>query len=445
MKNPRRWSFALAQLVFAGIILSLMVTTARAQTFRGTILGTVTDPTGATVAGAKVTIKNADTGLTREVTTGDEGNYTAAELPVGNYGVSVEKTGFKAGVLSDIHLEASTQWRADVSLQPGEVSETIEVSAESLPQIETESDTLGGTLTSSEMTNLPVNGRDYTKLIYLNPGVAGSPDQITDSPGSYGVFSVNGARGRSNNFLLDGTDMNDGYHNIPALNQGGVFAVPSAILPVDAIAEMRVLSNYPAEYGRSAGGTILFITKSGTNTFHGSALEYFRNDALDARNFFDNAGPGGRPKAPFHNNQYGGSFGGPIIHDKTFFYADYEGQRERGGSVSLDTVPSTGSGPGGSLTPADATNPIIADLLSAAVTTARGAPLWPTANLTGNPAGNAIVITPFYNRVDSVIGKIDQTINANNTFSGRYFYSNSQQSFPLALSLPAASYLAATP
>ena len=350
-------------------------------------------------------------------------------MPVGNYGVTVEKTGFKAGVLSDIHLEASTQWRADITLQTGEVSETIEVSAESLPQIETESDTLGGTLTSSEMTNLPVNGRDYTKLIYLNPGVAGSPDQITDSPGSYGVFSVNGARGRSNNFLLDGTDMNDGYHNIPALNQGGVFAVPSAILPVDAIAEMRVLSNYPAEYGRSAGGTILFITKSGTNSFHGTALEYFRNDALDARNFFDNSGPDGQPKAPFHNNQYGGSFGGPIVKDKTFFYADYEGQRERGGSVSLDTVPSSGSGPDGSLTPADATNPIIANLLSAATTAARGAQLWPTPNLAGNPAGNAIVITPFYNRVDSAIGKIDQTINANNTLSGRYFYSNSQQSF----------------
>jgi outer membrane receptor protein involved in Fe transport len=427
-----RCSLRLALVVIALIVLAAAPGTA--QTFRGTILGTVTDGTGAVVSGAKATVRNTDTGLTREVTTTDDGNYSAPELPVGNYSVTVEKTGFKSGLVSDIHLEASSQRRADVALQPGAITEQIEVSAESLPQIETESDTLGGTLTSSDMANLPVSGRDYTKLIFLNPGIAGSPDQITDSPGSFGVFSVNGARGRANNFLLDGTDMNDGYHNIPALNQGGVFAVPSAILPVDAIAEMRVLSNFAAEYGRNAGGTILFITKSGTNTFHGTVLEYFRNNAMDARNFFDPAGPGGQPQAPFHNNSFGGSFGGPIIRDKTFFYVNYEGQREAGGSVSIDSVPFSGSGPGGSLTPADATNTVIANLLSAAVTAKRGAPLWPTANLAGSTIGNAVVITPFYNRVDSMIAKIDHTINTNNTLSGRYFYSNSQQSFPLALS-----------
>jgi hypothetical protein len=432
MENSRKHGLGVA-LTFVALLL-LAAIPGKAQTFRGTILGTVTDATGAVVNGAKVTIRNTDTGLTREVTTGDDGNYSAPELPVGNYSVTVEKTGFKAGVVSGIQLEASSQRRADTSLQPGAVSETIEVSGESLPQIDTESDTLGGTLTSSDIGNLPVNGRDYTKLIYLNPGIAGSPDQITDSPGSFGVFSVNGARGRANNFLLDGTDMNDGYHNIPALNQGGVFAVPSAILPVDAIAEMRVLSNSQAEYGRSAGGTILFITKSGTNGFHGTALEYFRNNTLDARNFFDPAGPGGQPQAPFHNNQYGGSFGGPIVRDKTFFYVNYEGQREAGGSVSIDSVPSSGSGPGGSLTPADATNLVIQKLLSPAVTATRGAPLWPTANLTGSTIGNAVVITPFYNRVDSGIAKIDHTFNTINTLSGRYFYSNSEQSFPLALS-----------
>jgi carboxypeptidase family protein/TonB-dependent receptor-like protein len=415
-------------------VMFLAASIASGQTFRGTILGTVTDATGGTVSGAKVTVRNTDTGLTREVTTVEDGNYSAPELPVGNYGVTVDKTGFKAGVVSGIHLEASSLRRADVTLQPGEITEAIEVSAESLPQIETESNTLGGTLTSSQMANLPVSGGDYTKLIYLNPGIAGSPDQITDSPGSFGVFSANGARGRANNFLLDGTDMNDAYHNIPALNQGGVFAVPSAILPVDSIAELRVLSNFEAEYGRNAGATILFITKSGTNNFHGTALEHFRNDAMDARNFFDTAGPGGQPKAPFHNNQFGGSFGGPIIRDKTFFYVDYEGQRESGGSVSIDSVPSSGSGPGGSLTPADATNPVIANLLSTAVTAARGAPLWPAPNLAGSSVGNAVVITPFYNRVDSMIAKMDHTINTNNTLTGRYFYSNSEQSFPLALS-----------
>src|SRR5204863_7295295 len=134
--------------------------------------------------------------------------------------------------------------------------------------------------------DLPINGRDYTKLIYLNPGVAGSPDQITDSPGSFGEFSMNGARGRSNNFLLDGTDMNDGYRNDPAINEAGVFATPATVLPVDALAEVAILSNSEPEYGRNSGGTVNIVTKSGTNTLHGSASEYFRNDALDARNYF---------------------------------------------------------------------------------------------------------------------------------------------------------------
>jgi hypothetical protein len=330
-------------------------------------------------------------------------------------------------------VDVATESRVDAALKPGNVGTTVTVSGEAFSQIETTSNTLGQTLTSSDMGNLPVNGRDYTKLIFLTPGIAGSPDQITDSPGSFGVFSVNGARGRANNFLLDGTDMNDGYHNIPALNQGGVFAVPSALLPVDAIAELHVLSNFEAEYGRNAGGIILFVTKSGTNDFHGGGLEYFRNNALDARNYFDPGGSGGQPQAPFHNNQFGGSLGGPIVRDRTFFYVNYEGQRESGGSVSIDSVPNTGSGPGGSLTPADATNPVIASLLSSAVTAERGAPLWPAANLPGS-SSNAVVITPFNNRVDSVIAKIDHSFNPANLLSGRYYYSNSEQAFPLALS-----------
>src|SRR5205814_7108163 len=138
----------------------------------------------------------------------------------------------------------------------------VEVSGEALPIVETTNDTLGGILTQDTVKDLPINGRDYTKLIYLNPGVAGSPDQITDSPGSFGEFSMNGARGRSNNFLLDGTDMNDGYRNDPAINQGGAFATPSAILHIDAVAELNVLSNFEPEYGRNAGAVVNIVTKS---------------------------------------------------------------------------------------------------------------------------------------------------------------------------------------
>jgi outer membrane receptor protein involved in Fe transport len=431
--------------LFVTIFVALLFATAgHAQTFRGTILGTVTDTTGAAIDGASVTARNVDTGLERTTQTSGDGSYSIPELPLGTYRVTVTKDGFQTSIATDVKVDVAAESRVDAALKPGSVDTKVMISADTLPQIETTSDTLGGTMTASEMANLPVNGRDYTKLIFLTPGIAGSPDQITDSPGSFGVFSVNGARGRANNFLLDGTDMNDGYHNIPALNQGGVFAVPSAILPVDAIAEMHVLSNFGAEYGRNAGGIILFVTKSGTNAYHGAALEYFRNNALDARNYFDPAGPGGQPQAPFHNNQYGGSFGGPIARDKTFFYTNYEGQRERGGSVSIDTVPSiaTGHGPNGSLTPADAPNNlVIQKLLSATTTSQRGAPLWPAANIPGSffggpnfDSGSAVVITPFRNRVDSMIAKIDHTINTNNTLSGRYYYSNSEQAFPLALS-----------
>ena len=244
-----------------------MAINGNAQTFRGTILGTVSDSSGAAVSGATVTVKNTGTGLLRTVTTDDDGNYSTPELPIGTYSVTVEKSGFKIGLVNGISVEVSTERRADVALQPGDVSQTVEVSGDTLPQVESTSNTLGGIIESTVVTNLPVNGRDYQKLIFLVPGVAGSPDQITDSPGSYGIFSVNGARGRSNNFLLDGTDMNDGYRNDPAINEAGVFGTPATILPIEAIAELRVLSNFESEYGRSAGGVVNIVTKSGTNDF----------------------------------------------------------------------------------------------------------------------------------------------------------------------------------
>ena len=165
---------------------------------------------------------------------------------------------------SNVSVDVGVERRVDVALKPGQVTEKVEVSGESLPQVETTSNDLGGVITAKTVENLPVNGRDYTKLIYLNPGVSGSPDQISDSPGSFGEFSMNGARGRSNNYLIDGTDMNDGYRNDPAINEAGVFGTPSTILPLDAIAEVNVISNFQPEYGRNAGAIVNIVTKSGT-------------------------------------------------------------------------------------------------------------------------------------------------------------------------------------
>jgi outer membrane receptor protein involved in Fe transport len=411
-----------ARLAHALFLVCLLAGAAMAQTFRGTILGNVTDQSGAAVAGAKVTIRNSETGQVRETDTTNDGTYVAPELPLGTYTVTVEKGGFKTSVTKDVKVDVASETRVNASLQAGEVSTTVEVSGEIVPLVETTSDTQGGVIESSVAGNLPVNGRDYTKLIYLVPGVAGSPDQITDSPGSYGTFSMNGARGRANNFLLDGTDMNDGYRNDPAINEAGVFGTPATILPVESVAEIRVISNFEAEYGRSAGAVINIVTKSGTNAFHGTAAEFVRNTDLNARNYF-NFDP--EPKSPFHNNQFGGSLGGPITKDKTFFFIDYEGQQESGGLNSLACVPDP------SLL-ATATNPVIVSLLKLNP--------WPAPNLpvasdaTGCPNGpNLSATTNFTNKLSSGIIKLDHNFNSNNILTGRYYIGDSTQSFPLAL------------
>src|SRR5438034_8942457 len=316
------------RMVLAFVVLA--AASLMAQTFRGTILGTVTDPSGAVVTGAKVTAKNVNTGLERTTQTSADGSYSIPELPTGTYTVTISQSGFQTSVTTGVVVNVATERRVDAMLKAGQVATTVEVSGEMLPQTETTTNDLGGVITAQTVENMPVNGRDYTKLIFLNPGVAGSPDQITDSPGSFGEFSMNGARGRSNNYLLDGTDMNDGYRNDPAINEAGVFGTPATILPLDAVAEVRVLSNFEPEFGRNGGAIVNIVTKSGTNALHGDVFEYFRNDALDARNYFD---PTSAPKAPFHNNQFGGSLGGPLVKNKTFFFVDYEGQRENVGVV----------------------------------------------------------------------------------------------------------------
>jgi len=439
MKNSRRWGVWALWSCAALLVMALSATTGWAQTFRGTIQGIVTDATGASVAGAKVTIRNADTGAERITQTNEAGVYNVPELQIGTYRVTIEKEGFQAAVTTGVVVDVAAQKVVDATLKPGSVSQQVVVSGEELPQVETTNDTLGGTLTQDNVKDLPINGRDYTKLIFLNPGVAGSPDQITDSPGSFGEFSMNGARGRSNNYLLDGTDMNDGYRNDPAINQGGVFATPSAILPIDAVSELRVESNFQPEFGRNGGAVVNIVTKSGTNEFHGTAFEYFRNNALDARNFFD-AAPA--PQAPFHNNQFGGAFGGPIIKDKTFFFVDYEGQRESVGVVTLACVPTaaqiaqaktnvtTGGGTisnvGLALLNFWPSNP--ADFIPGVTSSDAGC-----FNASGATAPDYTAIAPSFNNLTSMIAKIDHTFDRNNILTGRYFFGDSTQQFPLAL------------
>lgn len=441
------------RIVLALVAVLVLVISAQAQTFRGRIVGTVSDATGAVIAGAKITARNPATGLTRETSTTDDGSYSVRELPIGSYTVTVEQEGFQTAVITGAEVTVAGETRLDATLQPGALTQIVEVTAE-VPLLETGTNVLGGAFESRRVLDLPINGRDFTKLLIMVPGAAGEPNAGGDSPGSFGLFSVNGNRGRSNNFLLDGTDMNDGYRNLPAINQGGVFGTPGTVLPIEAIAEVRVLSNFEPEFGRNSGAVVNIVTKSGTNELHGSVFEYFRNNTLNARNFFNSVGP----KDEFRNNQFGVSAGGPVVKDKLFWYFTYEGQRERLGVTSVNTVPSLadfrdaldpalGGLAGGN--PAVCTTTILACLTGQAGGVVNPVVLnlfnfcnsnggcsgatnvWPAANLAGTP--NSVSSAPAFNDADSLIVKADYSINERNQISGRYFFGDSEQSFPLGL------------
>ncbi len=409
-----RWML-LVVLVLAGVAFG--------QSFRGGILGTITDATGASVAGAKVSATNTDTGLVRQSITDTDGNYSFSELQLGNYSITATKEGFRTQTATNIVVAVEGPQRANLTMTPGRVDERVEVQAD-VPLVETSSNTLGGTIQAEDFKDLPVNGRDFMKMLTAVPGANADPSSVNDSPGSFGVFSVNGNRGRSNNFLLDGTDMNDGFRNDNAINEGGVFGIPATLLPVDAIQEMAILNNTEAEYGRNSGSIVNIVTKSGTNSLHGSVFEYFRNNALDARNYFNASAA---PQNAFHNNQFGGSLGGPIIKDKTFFLFSYEGQREIVGFPSQATIPSqaeinTAAAVVGGI------NPIIQNILNTNP--------WGVLPATGNNLDGSFteeVNAPSTNRLDSLITKIDQHIGNNDLLTGRYYFGDSSQSAPLAI------------
>jgi hypothetical protein len=418
--KSRMIAFSGTIVVLLAFLASISASTAVAQTFRGSIQGTVTDSTGAAVAGAQVKVFSTATGLSRTVVANDRGEYVASELPLGTYSVTVEKQGFRAITLTQIPVSVGSPTRADAKLGAGAVQEVVEVSAD-VPLVETSSNTTGGTIEATEASELPVNGRDFTKLLELVPGSSSDPVGSTESAGSYGLFSLDGNRGRSNNYLLDGTDMNDGYRNLPAINQAGVWGCPSTILPVDALAEIPVTGSPEAEFGRSSGATVNIVTKSGTNTIHGSTFEYYRDGSMSARNFFNTDA---QPKNSFTNHQFGGSADGPIVKDKSFWFVAYEGQRENGGLPQLGTVPAQAdidayTAGGGTI------NPVISSLLASKP--------WGTLPATG---GNETFTTPFSNSSDNVIAKADQHLHlfsAGDLLTGRYFYSHGEQSFPLGM------------
>ncbi len=313
------------------VALLLLSTRALRADVTGTILGNVTDPSGASVPGAAVRLSNPDTGLTRETTTDPTGFYQFLAIPVGeNYVVEVEVKGFKKSTQSGVKLLVNQKYRADFQLVVGEVSQSVDVSANS-SQVESTSNQLGDVIEDRKMTSLPLNGRSYIDLLGLQAGVVPitSDVQSTDRPvgglGSAGNVSVNGQREAANSFLVNGGDVQEGRNN------------GASIVPVlDSIQEFRLITNsFDAEYGRFSGAIVNALTKSGTNDFHGTAFEFLRNEKLDARNFFD------PEKGVFKRNQFGGVLGGPIMKNRLFFFSDFQGTREsRGVSIGTVLVPS---------------------------------------------------------------------------------------------------------
>jgi Carboxypeptidase regulatory-like domain/TonB dependent receptor len=306
------------------------------QVNTGTISGLVQDSSGAVIGGATVTIRNVDTGIARTVTSDSGGRYIAPVLPVGNYEVRGQQSGFQTEIRSGITLTVGREEVVNLVLSVGQQTQSITVSAEA-PVIETTTAAMSSLVDQRTIRDLPLNGRSYDQLAMLQPGVvtvgAGQASQAFD----YGTgtrFNVNGSRAYANTFLLDGTDINDHANGTP----GGAAGTN---LGVDGVQEFKINTSVsPAEYGRSSGGVISAVTRSGTNSFHGSAFEFIRNNAFDSLGYFDETRHGGSGTiAPYRRNQFGGSLGGPIKKDKTFFFGTYEGLRQGNGTNISAEVP----------------------------------------------------------------------------------------------------------
>jgi hypothetical protein len=318
-------------MVFLLALLFLVTSTALCQLTTADILGTVTDASGAVVPNATVTLTNLGTNQTRIAQTSGSGDYTFSLLPVGHYSVSVKAPGFEGSVTKDLSVEAGDRARNDVQLKTGAETTTVEVQA-STPLLQADNATVSSTVTAKAVQDLPLNGRNFVQLVQLVPGANEGPGNGLSSGGrpddrrtNAAGLSVNGQDDTLNNWVIDGVDDNERII-------GTIGVKPN----VEGIQEITVQTNsYAAEAGRTAGGVINVVTRSGTNQFHGSVYEYFRNDIFDGRNYYQTTGK----KPELRQNQYGGSIGGPIFKNRTFFYFDYEGFRQVTGVTYTGTVP----------------------------------------------------------------------------------------------------------
>ncbi len=295
---------------------------------QASIRGVVTDGTQAAIPGAKVTVTNTATGMSESVITNDGGQYVVPSLTPGSYRVEVAKDGFAAALRDNLKLDVQQVGRQDFVLQVGAVSQAVDVSA-AASLIDSQTSVVGQVMANKNIVDLPLNGRNYLSLARLTAGVAPARGSREDGKGA---FSAVGQHGSQTNISLDGID------NASRLS-GGILGNEAQIVTpsIDSVAEFKVVTNNnSAEYGFRLGGMVIVSTKSGANKPHGSLYEFLRNDQLDAVNFFSV----GKPRPEYRQNQFGGTFGGPVIHDRTFFFLSYEGTRIRQGQSRTSTVPS---------------------------------------------------------------------------------------------------------
>jgi hypothetical protein len=375
--------------------------TGGAQTFRGGISGRVADDSGGVLPGVAVTATNTGTGVSRATVTSSTGDFSLPDLPLGTYTVEASLQGFQPQ-RATVEVSVSKVTAIDLKLGVSQLSEAVQVSAAAL---DLQSTALSNVVQPKQVQDLPLNGRDFRRMLQLSPGVT------QDS-------SVNGVRTRGNNFQIDGADNNDAFQNTSAVNQGGVSGIAGTLLPVEAIDQFSVQTSGSAEVGRSAGSLVNLVIKSGTNQLHGSAFYFNRNEALAAQSPV--VAPGS-PKRAIRNNQFGFSVGGPVAQNKTFFFGTFEGQKLIAGNTIVTTAPSDAW-----ITQARDTlgqfgipvNPVALKLLS----------LWPSASLTGGAAANNYVSTDQnkYNSYNG-IAKVDHQFNEKYSVSGRYFGGSGDQ------------------
>ena len=428
----RLLSFAIFAVSF--VLVLFFSVTGYAQTFRGAINGSVTDPSGAVVAGASVKVTNTGTGIALTTVTTSDGQFAFQDLPLGSYNVVVTASGFKQTTVSNVTVTAGSVYTLPVKLTMGQSTTTVEVSAAAVT-LDTTAVTQSNTIPDTVVQNVPLNGRDYTQLIAATPGYGG---YAADGTGQY-----NGTRINQMNWQIDGVDNNDFWHNIPAVNQGGVSGIAGVILPLDAIDEFSAQSQSNAESGRNAGAVVNLVIKSGTNQLHGSVYYYNRNEYYGASSPFK---PAGQKSPELRNQNYGFSFGAPIIKDKTFFFAAFEKQQYIIGLSGLATEPSAAwVGQAGTLLAnnAVAVSPLSCNLLGSLTkllaSPCTGAGLWPTSGA-GSIVDLPAKLSNFFSPVASTgysyngVIKLDHNFTEKHRLSARWFGGQGSQTAPLGAS-----------